>query len=115
MLFRSIQSLTSSWKSATSEKGAQIDLVIDRSDMTVNLCEIKYSNQPFTITKQYYDTLQTKLSDFLSETKTRKSIMTTFITTYGLKPNEYSSHVQSEVVLDDLFIFSAHGEYPVRK
>lgn len=110
-----IQSLTSSWKSATSEKGAQIDLVIDRSDMTVNLCEIKYSNQPFTITKQYYDTLQTKLSDFLNETKTRKSIMTTFITTYGLKPNEYSSHVQSEVVLDDLFIFSAHGEYPVRK
>lgn len=98
-----IQSLTSSWKSKDSEDGAQIDLVIDRSDMTVNLCEIKYSSQPFTITKQYYNILQTKASDFLEETKTRKSIMSTFITTYGLKRNEYSAHIQSEVTLDNLF------------
>lgn len=98
-----IQSLTSSWKSSKSDNGAQIDLVIDRNDMTVNLCEIKYYNRPFTITKQYFNQLQTKYSDFVEETKTRKSVMTTFITTFGLAKNEYSSHVQTEVTLSDLF------------
>ena len=98
-----VQSLVSSWRSASSDKGAQIDLVIDRNDNTVNLCEIKFYNQPFTITKAYYDNLLTKENDFLEETKTRKSIMTTFITTYGLVRNEYSSHVQCEITLEDLF------------
>lgn len=86
-----VQSLVSSWRSASSDKGVQIDLVIDRNDNTVNLCEIKFYNQPFTITKAYYDNLLTKENDFLEETKTHKSIMTTFITTYGLVRNEYSS------------------------
>ena len=98
-----VQSLVSSWRSASSDKGAQIDLVIDRNDNTVNLCEIKFYNQPFTITKAYYDNLLTKENDFLEETKTHKSIMTTFITTYGLVRNEYSSHVQCEITLEDLF------------
>lgn len=80
-----------------------MNLVIDRNDNTVNLCEIKFYNQPFTITKAYYDNLLTKENDFLEETKTHKSIMTTFITTYGLVRNEYSSHVQCEITLEDLF------------
>lgn len=98
-----VQSLVSSWYSATSDNGAQIDLVIDRKDQTVNLCEMKYSIAEFVIDEKYDAVLRNKQSDFLSETKTRKSIHLTFVTTYGVKANAYSSHVQSQVLLEDLF------------
>ena len=75
---------TFSWKSKNAEKGAQIDLVIDRRDQVVNLCEVKYSINPFTITKSYADNLRNKVGAFRSETKTRKTLFLTMITTYGL-------------------------------
>lgn len=98
-----IQSLVSSWRSETSEEGAQIDLVIDRKDQTVNLCEMKYSITEFAIDKKYDAILRNKQAAFQAETKTRKSLQLTFVTTYGVKPNAYSSRVQSEVLLEDLF------------
>lgn len=98
-----VQSLVSSWCSETSEEGAQIDLVIDRKDQTVNLCEMKYSMADFVIDKKYDAVLRNKQAAFLSETKTRKSLHLTFVTTYGVKANAYSSHVQSQVLLEDLF------------
>lgn len=98
-----IQSLVSSWRSEISEEGAQIDLVIDRKDQTVNLCEMKYSITEFAIDKKYDAILRNKQAAFLAETKTRKSLQLTFVTTYGVKPNAYSSRVQSEVLLEDLF------------
>jgi len=92
-----------SWRSKISDPGAQIDLVIDRNDNTVNLCEIKFSESEFLISKQYDKNLRNKISAFISETKTKKSVQLTLITTYGLKRNEYSSLAQNEVVMDDLF------------
>jgi hypothetical protein len=93
-----------SWRSKLSEPGAQIDLVIDRRDDVVNLCEMKYSNQEFTITKKYDAELRHKQSAFYEETKTRKALHYTFVTTYGLTHNEYWGNVQSEVTMDDLFV-----------
>jgi hypothetical protein len=98
-----IQSRMASWRSVESDKGAQIDLLIDRSDMTVNLCEMKYCNRPFTITKKYEEELQNKVDSFIDETKTHKSIMLTLITTFGIEHNEHSGHVQKELTLEDLF------------
>ena len=91
------------WRSKTSDPGAQIDLVIDRQDNTINLCEIKFSESEYLITKAYDKVLRNKISAFITETKARKSIQLTFISTYGLKRNEYSSIAQNEVMLDDLF------------
>ena len=91
------------WRSKTSDPGAQIDLVIDRQDNTINLCEIKFSESEYVITKSYDKVLRNKISAFVTETKARKSIQLTFITTYGLKRNEYSSIAQNEVLMDDLF------------
>ena len=96
-----VQSLTSSWRSNSSEEGAQIDLVIDRKDQTVNLCEMKYADRTFVIDKQYDENLRNKLASFREETKTRKSLHLTFVTTYGVKPNAYSGHIQKEVVRED--------------
>lgn len=98
-----VQSLTSSWRSNSSEEGAQIDLVIDRKDQTVNLCEMKYADRTFVIDKQYDENLRNKLASFREETKTRKSLHLTFVTTYGVNHNAYSGHIQKEVVLEDLF------------
>lgn len=99
-----VQTSVSSWRSTSDDKGAQIDLVIDRRDQVINLCEIKYSINPYTITKKYSGELRNKIGLFKSETKTRKSAFLTMITTYGVQQNQYSGAlVQNEMVMDELF------------
>lgn len=97
----------SSWKcKSDTDKGiygSQVDLVIDRKDRVVNLCEMKYGMLEYVITKEYDRKLKEKVSDFKNVTKTRSSIHLTIVTTYGLKPNKYSGHVQSIVTAEDLF------------
>ena len=94
-----VQSDVCAWKSG----GCQIDLLIDRRDQTVNLCEMKFSQGEFEITRQYDEQLRKRAEIFRTATKTRKALHKTFVTTYGLKKNMYSGNIQSEVVLDDLF------------
>jgi hypothetical protein len=91
------------WSSEQSKPGAQIDMVIDRGDGIVDLCEMKYLNNDLSIGSAYAKSLRNKRSAFLAETKTRKSLRTVLITTYGLLQNEYSSEVQVVVTMDDLF------------
>ena len=99
-----VMTKTSSWKSKVSEKGAQIDLVIDRRDRVVNLCEMKFSSGPFTITKAYAEQLQHKISTFRAESNTKKAVYLTMITTYGLEKNAYAINlVQNSLVMDVLF------------
>lgn len=93
----------STWCSKSDDKGAQIDLVIDRRDMTVNLCEIKFSENEVTLDKDMYLNLQNKDAVFQQETKCKKSIQTTLVSTYGAKKGKYSGIINNEVVLDDLF------------
>jgi hypothetical protein len=93
----------SSWRSKVQNPGAQVDLVIDRSDNVINLCEIKYSQEEFLIGKSYDANLRNKRAAFIAETTTKKSAQTTMITTYGLKRNEYGNAISQKVVLDDLF------------
>jgi hypothetical protein len=95
----------SSWRSADIEMFAQIDLVIDRNDRVINLCEMKYSNDEYVITKEYNDNLRKKRACFIEETKIRKTVHTTMVTTYGVKHNAYWNNIQSEVKMDDLFAF----------
>lgn len=96
-----------SWRSKSSgeadERAVQIDMVIERGDNTINLCEMKFSEGEFAINKDYDKILRNKIARFMEETKTRKSIQLTFISSYGLQRNMYSGIAQNEVVLDDLF------------
>ncbi|MDR1518103.1 MAG: ATP-binding protein [Dysgonamonadaceae bacterium] len=98
----------SSWRSNgenPEHKKYQIDLVIDRNDHIINLCEMKYSDKEYSIDKDYNDTLRRRKATFTEETKTRKTVHTTMITTYGVNHNSYWGNVQSEVRMDDLFAF----------
>jgi uncharacterized protein len=86
----------SAWRSQDSEKGAQIDLIIDRNDRVINVCEIKFSKEEFSITKAYSENLRNKISAFRVETSTKKTLFLTMITTYGLKQNAYSQQLVND-------------------
>ena len=94
---------TYSWISKDTENGAQIDLVIERNDKVINLCEMKYANEEITIDKKQAENLRHKRFVFREETKTRKALHVTMITTYGVKHNQYWGNVQSEITVNDLF------------
>lgn len=83
--------------------GIQIDLLLDRNDKIINLCEIKFYNKEFTITKSYAKQLRNKRGTFLDITKTKKLVFLTMITTFGFKDNEYSSIADSSLTMDVLF------------
>ena len=87
----------------TKWNGGQIDLLIDRRDDVINICEIKYSSEQYVITKDYEHHMMDRISLFRHCTHTRKSLVNTFITTYGVKKNIHSTSIQKEVTMDDLF------------
>jgi len=95
----------SSWSKQGNdeEDGVQIDLLIDRRDRVINLCEIQFSGAQFEIKKEYDIKLKNKVEVFRETTKTNKTIQMTMITTYGIKKNMYSNYVGKEITLDDLF------------
>ncbi|MCB0836661.1 MAG: AAA family ATPase [Bacteroidetes bacterium] len=101
-----VYSEESSWRSPGKEeqKGAQIDLIIDRADNVINLFEIKFSQGPFVINKQYAEDLQNKIFAFRQDYSSRKSIFLAMITTFGLVENQYStSLIHQSLKMDVLF------------
>ena len=93
-----------SWRSTVGNSGSQIDLLIERSDNYIYLCEAKFASEPFVVSKDYEEHLRNRMTIFREETKTRKALLTTFITTYGVKPGIHSAVVQREVLLEHLFL-----------
>ena len=87
----------------SSEKGVQIDLLIDRNDQTINLCEMKYTNAPYTISEEEDIKIRNRKAVFIKETGTNKSILITMITTYGLTPGGYADDIHCQVTMKDLF------------
>ena len=83
--------------------GAQIDMLIDRADRVVNLCEMKFTHDDYVISKDYDERLRRKLSVLLELTGGKRNVQVTLVTTFGLKMNMYSSRIQRVVTLDDLF------------
>lgn len=101
-----IECSVSPWTKTDSKEGTQIDMLIDRADRIINVCEIKFAKADFVIDKAYAKKLRNKVHLF-SEMKVnkRKTIFLTMITTFGVADNEYGKElVQSEVVLEDLFV-----------
>ncbi|HXB09421.1 MAG TPA: ATP-binding protein [Puia sp.] len=92
------------WYPKKGETGAQIDLLIDRKDNCINICEMKFSETEFLIQKAYSTELEAKLRVFREHTATRKQLFLTMITTYGVKANEYKVNlVSSDLTMGVLF------------
>ena len=90
-------------KNGTSWNGGQIDLLIDRADEVISICEIKYVSDKYVIDADYEKRLSSRATLFRQVTKTKKALHHTFITTYGVSKNMHSGIVQSEVTMEDLF------------
>jgi AAA+ ATPase superfamily predicted ATPase len=100
--------LPGTWRYApiakSNKQGIQIDLLFDRDDDAITICEMKYTARPFEINKQCANNLQNKCKVFKEITKTTKQIFIAIISANGIKPNMYSEETISDVVtLDDLF------------
>lgn len=98
-----VESREYSWKSESSKPGAQIDLLIDRNDGVINLCEAKYSNDEYEIKKEEYEKIKRRLYVFQNETGCRKSIHITMIAVNGIKNNMYTGIAQNVITGADLF------------
>jgi len=94
---------TYAFRSSQSKDGCRIGLIIDRRDAIINLCECKYTVQPYELTANDAADLERKKAVFLQETGTKKSIHTTLISANGLVHNAYCNKIQAEITLDDLF------------
>ncbi len=91
-------------KGAEDMAGCQIDLLIDRDDQVINLCEIKWTTADYIVTKAYAADLRQKIGLFKHYSATRKQVFLTFITPFGILPNEHSNGlVDKSLTLDDLF------------
>lgn len=98
-----VESVEYSFRSTAHTPGAQIDLLIDRNDNVINLCEMKFTNGEFRIDETFEKNLLNKKEAFVSETKTNKSIHLTMVTAGGLQQNRYSGIIQNTITADDLF------------
>ncbi|HMH21180.1 MAG TPA: ATP-binding protein [Puia sp.] len=84
--------------------GTQIDLVIDRKDFVINLCEMKFSEKLFLIDKAYAANLRNKQLVFKEQTATKKQLHLILVTSFGLTPNEYAKElVEKSILMDALF------------
>lgn len=84
-------------------EGLQIDLLIKRKDNVINMCEIKFYSEEFTISKAYHQKIVHRINELMARASRKTAIHSTLVTTYGLKYNEYSGDFVNTVVLDDLF------------
>lgn len=99
-----VQTSIYSWRSSQKEDNVQIDLIIERRDRVINVCEIKFTTDAYSITKEYATKLRNKLGVFRSETGTNYAVWLTFISTYGLKNFVYwGGLVQHDLTMDIFF------------
>ena len=96
-----VSTVHSQW---SAHREAQVDLVIDRADQCINLCEIKFCDGEFRVTAEYAKRLERKKQLFLERTKTRKALFTTLITPYGTHEDKhFLSVVDNQLTMEALF------------
>ena len=94
-----------SWRSESADPGAQIDLVLDRADGVIDLCEMKWmrSGEEYAIDRAYSQALLHKMEAFSQETATDKALHIALVTPGGVKRNSHSGVVTSQITSEDLF------------
>ena len=99
-----ILSTASAWRSPNMKSGSQIDLLIDRADQVITLCELKFYANGYSLTKKEVDALRIRKTNFQSETETKKALFMTMISPYPIANLwKYDDLIQSQITADDLF------------
>ena len=81
----------------------RLTLLSTGADNLTNVCEIKYSQLPYSISKEEEVRIRNRIADFVAETNIRSGILPTMITTFGIRSNAHSSIAQIRLTMDDLF------------
>ncbi len=103
---RGVYTQHGSWKFKGNDSlpGAQIDMIIDRTDQIVHLCESKFTKENFVITNAYTEKLRRRKAIFKNVTNTKKSVFTTLLTTYPALQNKYYlEEIDHEISMEALF------------
>ena len=97
----------SSWvvPGTETERGMQIDLVIDRDDRKICLCEMKFSQGKFSVGRDYAEKLQERIRRTMEFTDNEKPVISVLVTTYGIERNDYAGRFQKVITMQDLFRF----------
>lgn len=106
ILYLYTQNQIVAWRVGPSDdgrKGAQIDMLIDRADNLVNICEMKFSHNEYTVTKDDADSLHHKAERFIAETGCKKSVSLTMVTVSGIAHTGYWSEIHNSITSEDLF------------
>ncbi len=105
LLISGVDSTQSAWSPRGTEglDGMQIDMLIDRADNVINLCEMKFYSNEVTIDKEMYLTMADRKAELEKVVSRKKAIRNTLITTYGIKKGEYSGIFSNVLTIDDLF------------
>ncbi len=90
-------------KTSGDGKGMQIDLLIIRKDMVVNMCEIKFYNDEYIVTSEYEQTIRRRINILAEKLPKKYVIHPTIITTMGVKPGKHSSIFVRQLTMEDLF------------
>ena len=91
------------WNGTVDDKSAQIDLVIDRSDKVISICEIKYGTSRYEVTKDYAEWMNVRREIFRKDTGTNKTLHLTLVSPYGVVSGKNTSILQNVITMDDLF------------
>ena len=103
-IYGTISRVCSWYQPSTSErKGAQIDLIIDRDDNVIDICEMKYTKQPYEMTSEEEQKVQNRRSCLIAETGTDKAVHLILVSANGVKQNSYSDEFQAVITLEALF------------
>lgn len=98
---------SSSWRfippKGDERKGAQVDLVIKRVDKIVHLIEMKFSDSPYYISKDYEEKLRNRRNLFMEITGINRGVVITFVTPSGISQGMHSSIVHSQLTAKHLF------------
>lgn len=92
-----------SWRSKESTPKCQIDMIIERADRLINICEIKYCDMPYNISKEDDMKMRVRMGNFKSETNSKCGLLVSYISPFGLSNSKYNSLVVNVITLDDLF------------
>lgn len=95
-------------KGNEESEGFQLDMLIDRADRAINLCEMKFYNDDFPMTDEFANHLRQRRERFRTVTKTKKMLFNTLITTYGVKHSKSSQgQIDHIITMDKLFVLSS--------
>ena len=86
-----------------NQQRAQIDIIIERADRMINVCEAKYSEEPYILNKEEYEKYMSRIGIFRRQTAFAGGIIPTFITAAGMQRNTYSEHISAQITINDIF------------